>query len=201
VTRGAPLPPTGLASTGETTNLVRVQPTNPPAQPAVPPPAPAAAPPKPKNRRVRLIVALAGGIMALLCLGGVGVFVSFYDEATKIERKAPDAVVDSFLRAYLVNRDDQEASLFTCKSGPDLAAVSALRTEAVEREKKFGVTVGISWSSLTISGSGDAQRSVRTNLVIAGSSNGNSISRRTETWDFSVVDDDGWRVCSTSKAA
>ncbi|MFI5932463.1 hypothetical protein [Actinoplanes sp. NPDC051494] len=177
-----------------------MQPTNPPAQPAVPPP-PAAAPVSAKTRRTRLILAMVGGVLALLCLGGVGIFVSFYDEATKIEREAPDAVVDSFLRAYLVNRDDQQASLFTCKSGPDLGDVSALRTEAVDREKKFSVSVTISWRSLAISGTGETARSVSTDLVIGGSSNGNSISRRVENWTFALVEDDGWRVCAASKTS
>ena len=54
---------------------------------------------------------MVAGIVALLCLGGIGVFISYYDEATKIERTSPNAVVIQFLQAYLVNRDDQEAAL------------------------------------------------------------------------------------------
>nr|BFE67311.1 hypothetical protein GCM10020092_006120 [Actinoplanes digitatis] len=72
------------------------------------------------------------GILALLCLGGVGVFISFYDEATKIERSKPDAVADQFLRAYLVNRDDKEVSLFTCKAQP--RTVGAERLQDGHRE-------------------------------------------------------------------
>ncbi|MFI7596763.1 hypothetical protein [Actinoplanes sp. NPDC049681] len=174
-----------------------MQPTNPPA--AVPPPAVPAAPGKFRNRRVRLILAMVAGITALLCVGGVGVFISLYDEATEVKRTAPDAVVDGFLRAYLVNRNDQQASLFTCKSGADLAAVSALRGETVSREKSFDVTVNVSWSTLTVSGAGEENRSVTTDLVISGSSNGNSISRRSETWRFALTNEDGWRVCSASK--
>ncbi|GAA3344370.1 hypothetical protein GCM10020358_47330 [Amorphoplanes nipponensis] len=142
---------------------------------------------------------MGAGILALLCLGGVGVFISFYDEATKIERSKPDAVVDQFLRAYLVNRDDQEAALFTCKNGLDLAAVTALRTQLIEREKEFNVTVNVSWSTLIVSGAGEDRRSVATDLVIAGSSGGTSLSRRTEPWTFALVDEDGWRVCSAAK--
>ena len=82
--------------------------------------------------------------MALLCLGGVGVFVSLYDGATEIKRSAPDAVADSFLRAYLVNRDDREVSLYACRSGGDFAAISSLRTELIKREHDFGVTVAVS---------------------------------------------------------
>jgi hypothetical protein len=144
---------------------------------------------------------MGAGILALLCLGGIGVFISFYDEATKIERSEPDAVVDQFLRAYLVNRDDKEAELFTCRSGLDLTAISALRTQLIEREKEFDVTVSVSWSTLTVSGAEEGRRSVATDLIIAGSSGGNSLSRRSEAWSFALVDDDGWRVCSTAKVA
>jgi hypothetical protein len=142
---------------------------------------------------------MVGGIMALLCLGGVGVFISFYDEATKINRDAPDAVVDSFLRAYLVNRNDQEASLFTCKNGLDLQDISNLREEAVTREAKFSVTVNVGWRDLVVTGSGEVDRSVSTDLVIGGSFNGNSISRRTENWNFVLVEEDGWRVCGAKR--
>lgn len=139
--------------------------------------------------------------MALLCLGGIGVFISLYDEATEIKRTAPDAVVDGFLRAYLVNRNDEQAALFTCKTGADLAAVAALRGEAVSREKSFDVNVNVSWSTLAVSGAGEDSRSVTTDLVIAGSSNGNSISRRSETWRFALKNEDGWRVCSAGKVS
>jgi hypothetical protein len=144
---------------------------------------------------------MGAGIIALFCLGGVGVFVSFYNEATKIERSAPDAVVDQFLRAYLVNRDDKEASLFTCKNGSGLSPISALRTQLIEREQEFDVTVTVGWSTLTVSGSGEERRSVATDLLIAGSSGGNSLSKRTESWSFGLIDEGGWRVCSTAKVS
>ena len=156
---------------------------------------------KPRNRRTRLILAILAGMVGLLCLGGVGVFVSLYDEATEIKRTAPDAVVDNFLRAYLVNRDDQEAALYMCKSDADLSAISDLRVEMVNREKNFSVNVSVSWSSLTVTDVDQAHKEVVTDLVIAGASNGNTLSRHTETWSFGVVDQDGWRVCSARKNA
>lgn len=142
---------------------------------------------------------MGAGILALLCLGGVGVFVSLYDEATKIERTAPDVVVSSFLRSYLVNRSDEEAALYTCKSGANLAAIASLRTELINREEKFDVKVRVNWGTLTVSGSGDDRRSVATNLTIAGVSEGQQISERTETWVFGVLEEDGWRVCDATK--
>src|SRR4051812_30462253 len=99
--------PEGCPSTAEPgperTNLVRVQPSDPPPSPAVPPPGPVPLPEKPRNRRLRLFLAMGAGILALLCLGGVGVFISTSEEATKIQRAEPCTVVEQFLRAYLVN--------------------------------------------------------------------------------------------------
>jgi hypothetical protein len=150
---------------------------------------------------VRLWLAMGLGIMALLCVGGVGVFVSLYDSATAIKRSAPDAVADSFLRAYLVNRDDNEVALYTCKSGADFAAISSLRTELINREREFDVKVVVSWSSLTVTDTGNDRSSVGTDLIIAGTKNGETQSRRSEPWEFGLVQDDGWRVCSASKVS
>ena len=96
------------------------------------------------------------GFTALLCLGGVGVAVSLYDEATEIKRTAPDAVVDNFLRAYLVNRDDQEAARFISVR---LAAISSqiqayradidAQGEAVSRWESR-----VTWSSLDVAANG-----------------------------------------------
>src|SRR4029453_12711031 len=109
-----------------------------------------------------------------------------------IKRSAPDAVADSFLRAYLVNRDDNEVTLYACKSGGDFAAISALRTELINREGNFGVKVVVSWGSLAVAGSGENQRTVATALIISGTKNGETQSRRTESWKLGLVQDDGW---------
>jgi hypothetical protein len=138
------------------------------------------------------------GIIALLCVGGVGILVSLYDDATQVKRSAPDAVVDNFLAAYLQGRDDAEAALYTCRSA-DLAAIAALRAELVKREADFHVTVTVSWRSLIVTGSDPAQRSVGADLVIRGTANGQALSSRTESWTFAVVDVDGWRVCGAAK--
>jgi hypothetical protein len=135
------------------------------------------------------------GVMALLCLGGVGVFVSLYDSATAIKRSAPDAVVDNFLGAYLVNRDDNEASLYTCKSGADLTELKAFRDDIVTRERKFSVGITVSWTSLTVSISGD-RGTVTTDLTKATA---DGTERITKPWQFAVVDEDGWRVCGATQ--
>ncbi|HTF12102.1 MAG TPA: hypothetical protein VK659_28420 [Asanoa sp.] len=64
-------------------------------------------------RPLRLILMVIAGVLTLLCLGGVGVGINLYDEATAIDRENPDVVVSSYLRAYLVDRDDAAAKLYT----------------------------------------------------------------------------------------
>jgi hypothetical protein len=140
---------------------------------------------------------MGAGIMALLCLGGVGVFISFYDEATKIERTAPDAVVDQFLRAYLVNKDDKEAALFTCKNGLDLSEIEAFRTDVQSRESRFSIGIEVVWEGLTVSTSG-SRGTVAVDLTRSIADDSEEV---TKPWQFSVVDEDGWRVCSATEIA
>ena len=189
------------------TSVVCVQPQEPTAGPVpmagVPGPGVpvggTGVPQKPRNRRTRLILVMIAGIVGLLCLGGVGVAISVYDDATKIDRSDPDTVADSFLIAYLVNRDDKAAQLFTCESA-DLTNLNALREQLVAREKKFNVKVSVSWGALARAAVGPGQEDVSTELTISGSTNGQVSSSRNEEWRFRVVDSGGsWRVCNASK--
>ena len=152
-----------------------------------------------QSRRTRLVLALVGGFLALLCLGGVGAFFVFYEESTKIDRATPDQVTSSFLRAYLASRDDQQASLYTCRSGIDLKQLAELREEMTGREQKFGTKVTASWESLTVVGPDEGPRDVSVDLIIAGSKNGQQVSSRSEPWAFKLLDEDGWRVCEARK--
>jgi hypothetical protein len=152
----------------------------------------------PKRHRARLWVALIGGVVALLCLGGAGVVALLYNNATKIDRAAPDQVTSSFLRAYLLDRDDKEASLYTCKQ-PQLGGVAALRSEMVTREKNFGTSVSANWESLRITDVTQKAKSAAVELAISGFKNGQQVSSHNESWTFGLVDESGWRVCSATK--
>lgn len=154
-----------------------------------------------RSRRARLVLALTAGVVGLLCLGGAGIFFVLYDDATEIKRTAPDVVTDGFLIAYLVNRDDQQAGLYTCSS-PDLTAISALRGEMVGREQKFDVSVSVSWGALTRSSAGVQQEDVSTQLTISSASRGKLNSSRNEEWVFRTIEADGaWRVCGANKTS
>jgi hypothetical protein len=165
------------------------------AGPEVPAPPPSGAP---RRSRARLWVALLGGIVVLLCLGGAGIVALLYNNATKIDRAAPDQVTSSFLRAYLVDRDDKEASLYTCKQ-PQLGVLASLRNDMVNREKNFGTSVSVSWESLKVTDAAEKTKSAAVDLAISGSKNGQQVSSHTESWTFGLVDESGWRVCSATK--
>ena len=59
---------------------------------------------------MRLVLTVVAGVIALLCLGGLGVGVTLYDTATAINREDPDVVVSSYLRAEMLDRDDAKAA-------------------------------------------------------------------------------------------
>jgi hypothetical protein len=144
---------------------------------------------------MRFWLAMGLGIVALLCLGGVGVVVSLYDGATEIKRSEPDAVVDSFLRAYLVNRDDKEVALYTCKAGGSFSQLEAFRADIVSREKQYTMGIRVSWTSLTVS-TESGQTIVSTQIRRAISDGSESTS---DGWEFQLADEDGWRVCGASE--
>jgi hypothetical protein len=162
--------------------------------PALPPPLTPPGARKLRNRRGRLIAAMVAGIVALLCLGGVGVFVSIYDEATEIKRSEPDAVVDSFLGAYFVSRDQKEASLYTCKSGADLGQLEAFRADLEGREQRYSIGIQVTWRNFEIK-SQASKSDVAVDLVRTISDGSEETSDR---WQLHLVDDGGWRVCGAT---
>ena len=165
-----------------------------------PPVAPAPAPERPR-RRLRTVLTVVAGVLALLCVGGGIAGWVLYERAATPDRSAPDVVVDNYLREFLVNRNDTRASLLTCGGRADLGAVGALRDEMQQRETNFDVVVQVSWGALVRTKTAEGE-SVGVTLTIAGSSNGQPRSSRREDWTFDVVEvDDGWRVCGGRKTA
>ncbi len=149
-----------------------------------------------KRRKLRLWVAMAAGVLGILCLGGVGVAVLLYDEETKIERTAPDAVVDRYLRAYLVDRDENQQQLFACKSGGDFAQLEAYRKDIESRESQFSIRIQVSWEDLRVATSG-TRGTVDADLTRAIQDS----EQVTDSWRFTVVDEDGWRVCGAARTS
>jgi hypothetical protein len=136
---------------------------------------------------------MVGGLVALLCLGGAGVVFVAYREATEPDRSAPDVAVDNYLRAYLVDRNDVTADLYSCEDRSKLKAIQAFRADLEGREKSFKTEFTITWSALQTSTS-DGSANVKTDLRFSAVVEGFQQSDL-QSWSFEVRDDGGWRVC------
>ncbi|MDG4822413.1 hypothetical protein O7635_11190 [Asanoa sp. WMMD1127] len=146
-------------------------------------------------RPLRLLVMVLAGVAALLCLGGVGVGLNLYDEATAINREEPDIVVANYLGAQLVNRDDAAAKLYSCAQDQGLEPIRALKRDMEMREQSFDVSILVDWGGLSVQPAG-ADRLVTTDIgrSLAGG------ERSVQVWRFTVVDESGgWRVCSAQR--
>ncbi|MFI7213693.1 hypothetical protein ACIBP4_21205 [Micromonospora maritima] len=167
----------------------------PPEQMA--PPAPAPLPVRPK-RPLRTVLMVVAGVLALLCAGGAVVGFVLYDRATAPDRSAPDVVVDNYLRALLVDRNDTRAQEFTCGGRTDLDGLPALRDDLVAREKRFNARISVSWGPLSSQQSGE-EAVVEVELIISASVDGITQSDR-QGWRFETRREDGWGVCSAQRA-
>jgi hypothetical protein len=160
-------------------------------------PVRAAVPAARRFRPLRLVLVLVAGVATLLCMGGVGVAVTVYDNATAIDRGEPDVIVDNYLRSLLVERNDVRAESLECAQDAGLAPIHTFRRDIEGREKAFDVSIDVSWGALQAV-PGNAQYVYSTDLTrtIQGA------ERSTQTWRFTVVDESGgWRVCAAERVS
>ena len=153
--------------------------------------------PTPAQRRIRPLRLVADRDRrcdrVLLCLGGVGVGVDLYDEATAIDRDDPDdRRVDNYLRAYLSIGTTSAPNSLECDQDSGLEPIRAFRADcwtaraALRRRHRRDL------------GTADCRRL----RVISGSSRRSSpgpssnAESSVQTWQFTVVDEGGWRVCA-----
>jgi hypothetical protein len=147
------------------------------------------------NRRLRAVLAVLGGVLALLCLGGIAAVYLLYEDATAVDRSAPDVAVDNYLRAYLVERDDARADQYVCREAPDLTDGRALRDDIEARERRYSVRILVTWDSLRV----EPAREGRTVTTEVRRTIADGSERIQDRWQFEVVDRDGWRVCAARR--
>lgn len=156
------------------------------------------APLSPGSRgRLRSILTVLAGTLALLCLGVVGVAYVVYDGATAPDRSAPDVVVSNYLRALFVDRDEAAAALFTCANSSGLAAIRALRDDLGSRERHFSTTFTVSWGSLTRvdrPDSVDVLVDLKLSAVVGGFEQSDL-----QPWRFDTRQENGWRICAAER--
>lgn len=140
---------------------------------------------------------MTAAVLTALVLGGIVGGYVLYDRATTPDRSAPDVVVDSYLRAYLVDRNDIRADVFDCAEGTPAAELRELREDLVAREARFAVPISVSWGSLAVQRDGD-EAVVELELVISAYVDGVSYSER-QPWRFTTRLGEDWRVCAGAR--
>ncbi|TYB98018.1 hypothetical protein FXF53_18700 [Micromonospora sp. WP24] len=159
------------------------------------PPVPVAPAPERPRRPLRTVLTVVAGVLALLCVGAAITGYVLYDRATTPDRSAPDVVVDNYLRAFLVDRNDVRAEQFTCGKGHP-QQLQALRDDLMARQERFGVPITVSWGRLDVQQQDD-QALVGVTLIISAAVGGTAQSDR-QPWQVSTQLGDDWRVCGAS---
>ncbi|MCG5471936.1 hypothetical protein LADH09A_005971 [Micromonospora sp. LAH09] len=160
------------------------------------PPAPATPAPQPPRRRMRTVLTVVAGVLALLCLGGVAAGYVLYNRAAAPDRSTPDVAVVNYLQAALVSRDPNRAKLFTCDG--TVPAVDELAAQIAGRERDLGVSFSINIENVAVSNTAAADASVI--AVIRRSASVDGVHQSlADTWRFDVRDRDGWRVCAGTR--
>ncbi len=134
-------------------------------------------------------------MIALLCMGGVGIGVTLYDEATTLQHDDPEIVVSNYLRAVF-DGDEVNANSLECDADSGLEPLRAFHADVLEREQRFGVDIDVTWGPLTVIPAGD-QRIVSTEITRFIINAESSV----QPWTFTVVDQGGWKVCAARQTS
>lgn len=142
-------------------------------------------------------LAIAVGVLSLLCVAGIGLAYHFYDKSTTPNRTDPDVTLTSFLQAYLVDRDDEQAAQFECRSTNSLADIRRFRTSVVHKEGQLGTAIGISYQEHGASSQGPT---VTIDTTLTESATVDGVVQTVPTaWRFVLMESNGWRVCGATE--
>ncbi|WP_162907799.1 hypothetical protein [Allorhizocola rhizosphaerae] len=148
--------------------------------------------------RWKRVLAIGAVAVALGAVGAVSATLLAYHDATKIDRSNPKVVLSEYLRASLVRKDKVGAELYSCSDQEKFAAVRILRDELDQRERDFGVSVVVEWGAQDRVDQGD-KALLTTGLSIIAIKNGVEQSSSEQRWRFTLINDDGWRVCGAER--
>ena len=140
------------------------------------------------------MLTVVAGVLAVMCLGGGVTGYLLYDRITTPDRSSPTVVVDSYLRAFLVDHNDVRADLFTCDGDTDLDQLRLLRSDLAAREERFGTSMSISWGNVLAEEAGN-RAEVRVELLLSARVDGVRQYDR-QSWTFTTQLAEEWRVCS-----
>ena len=145
------------------------------------------------------MVIVAAALAVGLCLGGAAVTYILYDKATTPDRSSPSVVLTQYIDTKFETRDEVKIKGFECTS-PSLGEVDQLFANLRTREQQFNITIQVSASDYTVSTSG-SRSTVDATLKVAVPEENGQLSRSLQQWQFTLVDENGWRVCGAHTAS
>ncbi|HEY3007456.1 MAG TPA: hypothetical protein VGJ63_05245 [Micromonosporaceae bacterium] len=144
------------------------------------------------RRNWRLILTVGAGVIALLCVGGLGVGYVLYDRATTPDRHSPEVTVTGYVYAALADRDQSRARVFQCDGADD--PIRSLRDDVESRERTLGSAISVSVENVrveeTTRNSALVSADIRRSATIDG-----VLQSVVDRWRFGLRHEDGWRVC------
>lgn len=143
--------------------------------------------PRPPGRAPVIFAVL--GVLVALAAGGVYVY---RQQAETPAAQTPEETVSTFLSAVFLSADPQKAALVVCSNWDPAEAISRT-TEAVPAGAR------ISWGDLRVVTTSEGRATVRGSLGMRLPDD----TRPTSfvQWRFSLVDENGWRVCEARPLA
>jgi hypothetical protein len=147
------------------------------------------------RRTVRKVLLVVLGIAVLGAIGTAGAAFVAYDKATELDRSYPEVVVRDYVDALFIRQDDVRAHLYTCKDSGELTEIVRFRDELAKGESEGQPSQVIIGPRIL----DEARATVRTELQIRMTSNGVT-QKELQVWVFSMVEQDGWRVCGAVRA-
>jgi hypothetical protein len=163
----------------------------PPEAPISSTPPPPAAGAK-KLTRWRTVLVVIAGVLALLCVGGLGSAYFYYRKVSEPDRRTPAVVLEQFVEAKVNDRDQGRAATLTCRS-TSFHELDQLTADLKAREKQFDTTFTVQTVDLVVQEKGGSAN-VDTDLRISTPE-----STSTQRWRFAMKNQSGWRVCSAER--
>ncbi|HYN96306.1 MAG TPA: hypothetical protein VES42_20885 [Pilimelia sp.] len=144
------------------------------------------------------MLAVVGGMLLLLCLGGAGIAFVYYDEATKPNRSAPSTAADGYLRALLVERDEARADTFACEETGPLADIRGFRAQVAARERELSTSIGVKLEDMQVLREDRSKATIRVSVRWTAEVDG-QMQSLLDRWELSLHEQDGWRVCGATR--
>jgi hypothetical protein len=152
------------------------------------------------SRRRRNLLTFAVFFVALCLVSGAVGFI-LYDRGTRKDRSTPTVVVFQYVDAIFDQRDPSEAELFECKDSTSRPALETLLGEIEEREQRFNIRISVSTGTNFNTSVEGTRATVVVDLVVAAPEANGERSRSTQSWQFNLRDEEGWRVCDARRAS